>query len=320
MQAKLRNKIISVAFYLISIVLVKYILVNVPWLDVISDSIIALLVFLAFGEIISLIKMEFKYLAISLAVFFFLYYFPYDFSRIDVGIIGAGLTLFLSSYKFGEPLIQVVQGVGIIMVFLALSNLVYPLSPIFKYLAIFSGLGYGFASLEGFRILHGRYFTENLKGMIIIGGLLGIIKVNPFKGYLGFAINSISLLLILGITGLIVTSIPSKKAKEEVIVGRLKHEVRLNVSVDEIYREAKLALDDFILHGKKEKIVAFLTYYGIKSGLSLNKIEEIIAPIVNYEGRKYSVLSPSWFIRLMEKKEIERRKKIVEEVFRRMNG
>ncbi|AEC51860.1 hypothetical protein PNA2_0944 [Pyrococcus sp. NA2] len=309
----MRDNVWIILLYVILIVVFRFILA--------LEFLVPFFVFLLLGEILSRFSDKFRYISYVLASFFLFYYLPFPGNSFGLGLTGAGVVLIVLSRKFSEKYIVLIEGFGFVTLLYGLSTLYDPLSPIFKFSAFFSALGYLFAVFESFGIIPGTHFTENLRGISVIGALVGVMKLaDLLSGILAFVVKSVALLLSLGIVGYMVNSLPSRKSREEVIVGRLGHEIGKSFHLDDVYEEARVAIEDFVLRGNKEKLVSYITYYALKAGMKVKDVEEMISPIVNYEKRKYSEFAPRWFVELMERREMKKRQEIVMKALRRIKA
>lgn len=324
LKERVKESIPTLAFYIVLGGLAYYIIPRIEILKDFTISISALIVFAILGEVAQIIsgKRYAKYLALVFGIQFFVYYLPITlFPKFELSLLSLGVGLALIAPKLPDFLSFPVRGAGIAIVFYSLMELLPPLSEAFKIALLFAIPAYILASLEELKILGGDFFRRNILGFILVGLLLGIyyIEIPGVTEFISFIIKLSSLFLALAISAYIALSLPSKKSKEEVIFGELEHEVEILTSGDELLQKAEELVKEFVFRGDKLGILAYIALNAAKAGIKEDTLKEILRPIVEYERRRYSALAPRWWIRKMEKREIERRKKIIEEILRRID-
>ncbi|AFK22105.1 hypothetical protein Py04_0503 [Pyrococcus sp. ST04] len=265
-------------------------------------------------------KKHVKALISSLGVPFFFYFSPLPLPRTEVSLLALGAILSFISPKLPERIAFLVRGAGIALVLYYLSAFLPQLSPMLKLGATFTLVGYSLATLEAFNILGGEVFRQNAVGISLIGLLLGIyfITIPGIPPLVEFLIRISSLILALGFSAYVASQIPSQRKDIEGIPKEVKSELE-ELAKDEFIERAEDILKSFVLEGRKERIIAYIALNAAKAGIGEEALEEIIGPIVNYSKKRYSIFAPKWWINRMEKREVEKRKKIVDEVMRRLD-
>ncbi|CAB50537.1 hypothetical protein [Pyrococcus abyssi] len=307
MKSELKSKAVILVIY--GLILFTLTRIRVPF--GLENSIKSLVILIIIGELSSIIRRELNYVFISLGIFFFFFYLPFDVPKVYMGLFGMGISLIFFSAKFKESFMVLSRGVGLSVSMYSLSTLLPILSPLFRFVAIFSAIGYGLAFLESIGVFPGDNVRRNLLGIIIVGALIGIVRISEvelFPQILWFGVKAISLLLALAIAGIILNSIPSKRKDIVVEVHVDPDELKIK---NEMYKEAEKVVKDFIIKGEKSGLVSYVTYYAIKAGMKREDVAKIISPIVDYEPRKPSALTPKWFAEILERREIEKRKMLV---------
>ncbi|CUX77933.1 hypothetical protein CHITON_1154 [Thermococcus chitonophagus] len=246
------------------------------------------------------------------------YYLKFQYSEV-ISAISIGISLFYIAPNLPEGIAFLLQGLGLGIPMYLLSNVIEPLRPMFHYASILTVLGYTLASLEGFRILKGSVFRENVKAFPIAGLLFGAYSVDISNlGVVGFLLRLFSLILSLYLISSLALLGISKKSEEEVIVGNLDIKFFEKSFEDPMLKEAEDAVKEFIVKGDKAPIITYIAFYGAQAGLSRERIEEIIRPILNYRRREYSILTPKWWKVMMEKREVKRREELIKGILRRL--
>lgn len=98
-----------------------------------------------------------------------------------------------------------------------------------------------------------------------------------------------------------------------------KHEAKVTFLEDEEFKTAKKAVDEFVFNKRKAPLVSFVAFYG-SSVMSRSEMEEIISPIVDYEDTKITPFTPPWLVKKYAKMDTERRRRIVERVFKELRS
>lgn|GEM_PF-2956202 len=217
---------------------------------------------------------------------------------------------------------MVARGTGLLLCFYGISQLPYisTFGSVFSLTGLFLFLGY-----LGLELGKGAAWTSpierNLLGLGITGAIIGLyITVRDSLGSkypsLVFYGEWLALLLAALTAGLIVYSYVSENDPEAYLVSQWrKHKAGTLEKLAPEFAEAHSAIEDFVVHGRKGKLIAFIAYYSSRLPTSREQFEAIIRKIADYENRKPSILTPLWIKRLQEKRELERRIKLVNEVF-----
>ncbi|ASJ11311.1 hypothetical protein A3L12_03915 [Thermococcus sp. P6] len=217
---------------------------------------------------------------------------------------------------------RLIRGTGLVIAFYGISRLP-PLGPagsVFSYAGVFLFLGYAAAELG-----EGHPWAEpierNLLGMGILGGILGLyatvreslIESHPSMVFYG---EWLALLLGVIVAGSMVHSYVGEKDPEGYLLSQWKrHEAETMRKLGPEMRETRKAVEDFVVRGRKGPLLAFIAYYGSRLFDERRRFEALIGKIADYRAREVSRLTPLWIRRAYERRELERRAGIVEEVF-----
>ncbi|NJE04001.1 hypothetical protein E3E27_07660 [Thermococcus sp. MV11] len=243
-------------------------------------------------------------------------------------ILGGGTALIAPRL---ERFSRTARGAGL-MVFLYGLSLLPPLEPIgsvFTYAGLFLLAGYLLAELHERGHSWAEPVERNLIGVGVLGGALGLYA--SFRGTLSESHPSLvfygewlALLLAVITAGSLVHAHVSGSDPEEYLISQWRrHESKTARKLGKELENASKAIEDFVVRGRRGPLTAFLAYYGARVFEEREEFEELVARIADYEGRKTSPLTPPWIRRVIERRELERRARIVEEVLeelRKMMG
>jgi hypothetical protein len=98
-----------------------------------------------------------------------------------------------------------------------------------------------------------------------------------------------------------------------------RHEAEVAFLEDAEFRTAKKAVEDFVLNKRKAPLVSFIAFYG-SSVMSRSEMEELLRPVVDYEDTRITPFTPPWLVRKYARKDAERRRKIVESIFKELRS
>ncbi|WP_297498334.1 hypothetical protein [Thermococcus sp.] len=84
--------------------------------------------------------------------------------------------------------------------------------------------------------------------------------------------------------------------------------------------EAEKAVEEFLVEGKRGKLLSYVAFYGSKVTSSRKELLELIGPLADYEARKPGPLTPYWLRKLLLRREFDRRKEIVESIMKKLEG
>ncbi|NJE05380.1 hypothetical protein E3E36_04330 [Thermococcus sp. M36] len=243
-------------------------------------------------------------------------------------ILGAGSALVaprLEKYQ------RTVRGAGIFLAMYALSGIgpLLVLGDVFLY----AGASVFVAYLASELSVRGHPWAEmierNIIGIGVLGGILGLYV--SVRGSLGRSHPELVfygewLVMVLGVAaaGAVVYSYIVEKDPEEYLLSQWRrHESRVLEKTGSELARAREAVEDFVIRGKRGPLITFITYYGAPLFDDREDFGRLVSKIADYEGKKTSLLTPVWIRRHYERRELERRARIVEEVFgelRRLMG
>jgi len=265
----------------------------------------------------------FRGLAFASFVYFFPGILPYE-VQTQVALFIAGITIASVATKLPEISSLMVRGLGVFSALYALS-LIEELSLVssaFLYAAFASLMAYTLITLEHLGILGGHFIERNLKGVVLIFGLIGLyVNLRPFivENYpqLAFYFEWGALVVLVVFSSLAVYRHFSSRNLENYLVGEWKkHEGEFSILGEEEFEDAKRAIENFVIHGKKASLIAFLTYYGLKAFPDRGNVERIIAPIVVHREEKYSIFTPGWLVMDDYSRNLEKRIELVKTALR----
>ncbi|WP_297435184.1 hypothetical protein [Thermococcus sp.] len=98
-----------------------------------------------------------------------------------------------------------------------------------------------------------------------------------------------------------------------------RHEGEVTFLEDVEFKDAKKAVEDFVLNSQKAPLVSFIAFYG-SSVMSRSEMEELLRPVVDYEDTRVTPFTPLWLVKKYARKDAERRRKIVESVFKELRS
>lgn len=253
--------------------------------------------------------------------------FPWK-TQMAMVVIGTGTALVGPSLKRNSRL---VRGTGIFILFYGLSeiNALQPVRSVFLCAGAFLFVGYAVAEFGHRGHLWAEMVERNLIGIGILGGILGLytsVRGELSTSYPGLVFYGEWIALVLGVVvaGSMVYSVVSKSDPEKYLISQWRrHEAKTVERFGPEMAKARKAVEDFVVRGKKGPLVTFIAYYGAQLFGDRGKVEELVSRIADYEEKKTSPLTPLWIRKAYERRELENRLKIVEEVFdelKRMMG
>lgn len=234
-------------------------------------------------------------------------------------IFGAGIATMAPRLESHS---RFIRGAGLFIALYGISRLppFGAVGSVFSYAGLFLFLGYAVAELGG------RYpWTEpverNLLGIGALGAIMGLyaaVRGNLSESHPDIVFYGEWLALLLGVVvaGSMVHSYVGEKDPEAYLLSQWrKHEAKTVKKLGPELVEASKAVEDFVVRGRKGPLVAFIAYYGSRLFDDRKRFEALIGKIADYRGRQTSRLTPLWIRHAYERRELERRIRIVEEVF-----
>lgn len=215
-----------------------------------------------------------------------------------------------------------IRGAGLLIGLYGVSRLppIGAMGSVFSYAGLFLFLGYAVAEL-GERYPWTEPIERNLLGLGALGAILGLyvaVRGSLSQSHPEIVFYGEWLVLLLGViaAGSIVYSYVSEKDPEAYLLSQWrKHEAKTVKKLGPELSEAMEAVEDFVVRGRKAALVAFIAYYGSRLFDDRKRFEALIGKIADYKTRQTSRLTPLWIRHAYERRELERRTKIVEEVF-----
>lgn len=265
---------------------------------------------------------EFSTFFKGLGVVFALYTLPLSFGHnetLAMSVFVLGLSIASLASKLSPGLDLIVRGIGVSLAVLSPYLLVKV--PVVKwpflYLSLIIALVYILAAVE--KVMGGSGFLEeNIMGVIAISVLLigyGFLKhyfrttLGRYYIYIEWAVVLASLVIVSSM----ITSYFSRQDFSEYLVGAWKrHEAELGLVEDEELKNARAAVQAFVVEGDASALVAFLTSY-LKT-MPREKLEGLLRPLVTYCPKPLGIWTPPWLVKKMKESELERRVKLVKEL------
>ncbi len=215
-----------------------------------------------------------------------------------------------------------IRGAGLLIGLYGVSRLppIGAMGSVFSYAGLFLFLGYAVAEL-GERYPWTEPIERNLLGLGALGAILGLyvaVRGSLSQSHPEIVFYGEWLVLLLGViaAGSMVYSYVSEKDPEAYLLSQWrKHEAKTVKKLGPELSEAMEAVEDFVVRGRKAALVAFIAYYGSRLFDDRKRFETLIGKIADYKARQTSRLTPLWIRHAYERRELERRAKIVEEVF-----
>ncbi|NJE60651.1 hypothetical protein E3E51_02610 [Thermococcus sp. 21S7] len=215
-----------------------------------------------------------------------------------------------------------IRGAGLLIGLYGVSKLppLGAIGSVFSYAGLFLFLGYSIAEL-GERYPWTEPVERNLLGLGALGAILGLyasLRGSLSESHPGLVFYGEWLVLLLGLiaAGSMVYSYISEKDPEEYLLSQWrKHEAKTVKKLGPELAEASRAVEDFVVRGKKGPLVAFIAYYGSRLFEDRKRFEALVEKIADYRAKQTSRLTPPWIRHAYERRELERRTRIVEEVF-----
>lgn len=240
--------------------------------------------------------------------------------QLSLLFLGAG-TAFLAP-RLGR-LQRLTRGIGLFLALYALSRIemLKPVGSVFLYAGVALLLGYAGAELGQRGHVWAEILERNLIGVGILGGILGLyasVRGNLSESHPELVFYGEWLVLVLGVlfAGSMVYSYVAGRDPESYLLAQWRrHEAKAVEKFDPELIRARKAIEDFVVRGRKGPLLAFISYYGARLFENRGEFERLVSLIADYEGKRTSVLTPLWIRRHYERRELERRIQIVEEVF-----
>ncbi|WP_370456686.1 hypothetical protein [Thermococcus sp. MAR1] len=310
-----------IAIYIGALTLIYALSTQMEELKALLMPAVVLALFLTAGDVVGAIKGEneafaLRLLGVTLAALFL----PAEWNVLAAMIVlGAG-TVIIAPKLEGHP--RFVRGAGLLIGLYGVSRLppLGAMGSVFSYAGLFLFLGYSIAEL-GERHPWTEPVERNLLGLGALGAILGLytaVRGSLSESHPELVFYGEWLVLLLGVivAGSMVYSYVNEKDPEAYLLSQWrKHKAKTVKKLGPELAEASKAVEDFVVRGKKAALVAFIAYYGARLFDDRKKFEALIGKIADYKGRQTSRLTPLWIRHAYEKRELERRIRIVEEVF-----
>ncbi|NJE43282.1 hypothetical protein E3E32_08715 [Thermococcus sp. GR6] len=235
-------------------------------------------------------------------------------------ILGVGTVLLAPHLEKNQ---RVIRGTGLLLLFYGLSqvNVLQTVGNTFLYAGMALFIGYTIAELGQRGRSWADVIERNLVGIGILGGILGLyssVRGGLSENYPGLVFYGEWLVLVLGVivAGSMVHSYVGERDPEKYLLSQWRrHESETIEKLGPELAKAREAVEDFVVRGKKGPLITFIAYYGARLFDDRTRFESLISRIADYESRKTSILTPIWIKHAYERRELERRMKIVKEVF-----
>ncbi|ASJ07701.1 hypothetical protein A3L11_00010 [Thermococcus siculi] len=239
-------------------------------------------------------------------------------------LLGAGIAFMAPSL---ESHAHITRGAGLFIAFYGLSRL----PPLKGYGSVFSYAGTAFLigyAVAGMAERHpwAEPVERNLLGIGLLGGVLGLyasVRGTLAESHPELVFYGEWLVLVLGvaIAGSIAYSYVAEKDPEDYLLSQWKrHEAKTIERLGPEMGEARRAIEDFVVRGKKGPLLTFISYYGAGLFGDRERFGRIVSAIADYEGRRTSPLTPLWIRRRIERAELERRTRLVNDVLRELRS
>lgn len=310
-----------IAIYIGALTLMYALSTQMEALRVLMAPVAVLVAFLVVGEFIAAIRRKneafvTRLLGVTLAALFA----PSEWNLPAAMIALGGGMAFIAPRL--ESHSRFIRGAGLLIGFYGVSRLppLGAIGSVFSYAGLFLFLGYSVAEL-GERYPWTEPIERNLLGLSALGAILGLyvaVRGSLSESHPELVFYGEWLVLLLGViaAGSMVYSYISEKDPEEYLLSQWrKHEAKTVEKLGPELAEASRAIEDFVVHGRKGPLVAFIAYYGSRLFDDRKRFEALVEKIADYKGRQTSRLTPLWIRHTYERRELERRIRIVEEVF-----
>lgn len=165
---------------------------------------------------------------------------------------------------------------------------------------------------------------EELKGSVLGFALLGggvgaylsvrnyLLRVNP-----KLALYSEWIALVVALVGAIGIAAGRGEKPEEYLEELLAERPRMRLPADE---RIEKAVREFLVGGRKAELLSYVAFYGSRTFGSREELLRLIEKLSEYEPKRPGILTPLWLRRSILKKELERREKLVREIFDALKG
>ena len=310
-----------IAIYIGALTLMYALSIQMEALRVLMAPAAVLVAFLVVGEFIAAIRRKneafvTRLLGVTLAALFAPSEWNIPTAMITLGGGMAFIAPRLESHS------RFIRGAGLLISLYGVSRLppLGAIGSVFSYAGLFLFLGYSIAEL-GERYPWTEPVERNLLGLGALGAILGLyvaVRGSLSESHPELVFYGEWLVLLLGViaAGSMVYSYISEKDPEEYLLSQWrKHEAKTVEKLGPELAEASRAVEDFVVHGRKGPLVAFIAYYGSRLFDDRKRFEALVEKIADYKGRQTSRLTPLWIRHAYERRELERRIRIVEEVF-----
>ncbi|WP_226996558.1 hypothetical protein [Thermococcus sp. 5-4] len=310
-----------VAIYIGALTLMYALSIQMEALRVLMAPVAVLVAFLVAGEFIAAIRRKneafvTRLLGVTLAALFAPSGWNLPAAMIALGGGMAFIAPRLESHS------RFIRGAGLLIGLYGISRLppLAAVGSVFSYAGLFLFLGYSVAEL-GERYPWTEPVERNLLGLGALGAILGLyvaVRGSLSESHPELVFYGEWLVLLLGViaAGSMVYSYISEKDPEAYLLSQWrKHEAKTVEKLGPELSEAMEAVEDFVVRGKKGPLVAFIAYYGSRLFDDRKRFEALVEKIADYRARQTSRLTPLWIRHAYERRELERRIKIVEEVF-----
>jgi len=275
-----------------------------------------------------------KGIGLALAVYLLPLNLGFDY-RLPLATIIVGISVASLSTNLGEVPAFALRGAGVALILFGLYLGASQFAPAeglggaFKYAAIGVILAYSLAVLEVAGLLGGRFFVRNLGLIVAVFAIYGfyytirphLVQTNPrVVFYFDWGILAFTVLL----SASAVQNYLTQRNLENYLVGEWsRHESKVSLFGDGELEGARKAIEDFVLHVRKTPLVMYLTYHGART-LGEERAREISEPIIEYSKPCLSNFTPGWYVKRVERRELERRvelvKKALEEIEKELEG
>ena len=234
-------------------------------------------------------------------------------------VLGGGIALMTPKLRKHS---RFARGLGLLLGLYGLSGIppLDAVGSVFSYAGLFLFLGYSVAEL-GERYPWTEPVERNLLGLGALGAILGLyaaVRGSLSESHPELVFYGEWLVLLLGVitAGSMVYSYISEKDPEKYLLSQWKkHEAKTVERLGPELAEASRAVEDFVVRGRKGPLLTFIAYYGSRLFDDRKRFGALVEKIADYRERQTSRLTPLWIRHAYERRELERRIRIVEEVF-----
>ncbi|WP_457742862.1 hypothetical protein [Thermococcus sp.] len=254
--------------------------------------------------------------------------------RPPMALVVIGVTLSAISSDLPDTQAFTLRGVGIAVllygVYLVSSQLskVGMLAKPFLYVSVGVLASYILAAFESAGVLSGRFFIKNLNVIVVVFAFYGLYyALRPYvqNSYpkLVFYFDWLILASTVLLAALAVQNYLTSRNLENYLVGEWKrHEFKLSFLGDTELERAKSSIENFVLRARKTPLVIYLIHYG--RILGEDRIKRICEPIIEYSKPCLSSFTPGWYLKRVERRELEKRvnlvKRALEEIEKALEG